>query len=486
MIFFHGFSNFIIKSIKYYLKYNKLMGNNITSLKNHKILIVEDEGLPALELKNKLKEHNYEILPIASSGEEAIETSLRTKPNLILMDIMLKGEINGIEAAKEIKKFLDIPIIYITAYGDEETLQNAKVTEPHSYILKPFEDKEVRYAMEIALYKHEMELKLKEEEKKYRSLYYKAPVAYQLLNKEGYITEVNQAWLDVLGYEKDEVINQYLGNFLISNDYHKFKENWDYYKDLGCQKTEFIMLCSDGSHLPVEFEIKSIYEENRDLKQILCIFYIISHHKDKQDKIKESLIRKEMLLEEISLHLQNNYNKILNLTNSEFREIKEKNVEHKEDIILNEIKNEELEIFQDEFAFVDFAQYVESLVEDLICSYNLDPAMDISLNIDNVLLDLNTSLSYGLILNELLKNSINNHLLNGKFCIINVDFHLDNNRFILTISDNCNNYLKMLKSQASSYKLINTLVKQHQGTIGFDENKMSEIKIIFGIGSKGR
>lgn len=456
------------------------MGNNITSLKNHKILIVEDEGLPAIELKNKLKEHNYEILPIASSGEEAIETSLKRKPSLILMDIMLKGKINGIEAAKEIKKFLDIPIIYITAYGDEETLQNAKVTEPHSYILKPFEEKEVRYAIEIALYKHKMELKLKEKEKKFRSLYYKAPIAYQLLEDNGYITEVNQAWLDALGYQRDEVIGQYLGNFLISEDYQLFKENWEIYKDLGCQKKEFIMLCKNNSYLPVEFKIKSIYDGNRDLKQILCIFHIISHYKDEQDKIKESLIQKEMLLDEINRHMQNNYDKIFNLINSEVDGIRYKNLKIKENVSSNEIEDEELGAFQDDFAFVDFAQYVKSLVDDLVYSYNLIPTLNINLNVDNVMLDLNTSLSYGLILNELLKNSIKNNLLNGKIYSINIDFHLDNDKFILTISDNFNNYPKMLESEVSSFKLINTLVKQHQGTIGFDKNKMSEIKIIFG------
>lgn len=459
------------------------MENHITDFKNPKILIVEDEGIPAIELKNKLKNFNYDILPIVSTGEEAIKTSIKTNPDLILMDIKLEGNINGIEATKEIKKNIDVPIIYITAYGDEETLQNAKKTEPHSYILKPFEEKEVRNAIEIAIYKHKRELELKEKEWKFRSLYYNAPIAYQLLNKEGYITEVNQAWLNTLGYPKNEVIGQYFGNFIISNDYNKFKENWDYYKDRGCQKTEFTLLCKDGSYLPVEFEIKSIHEGNRDLKQILCIFYIISHHKDEQDKIRESLIMKEMIIEEINHHLQNNYNKIFSLINPKSTGIEEKSTEFKEIIPPENIENNELGILQDDFAFVDFAQYVNSLVEDLLCSYNLGSTLNINLNVDNVMLDLNTSLSYGLILNELLKNSINNHLFNGKTCSINIDFQLDDAKFILTLSDTCNNYPEMMKSDISSFKLVNTLIKQQQGTIGFNENKMSEIKIIFGIES---
>ncbi|WP_414468730.1 response regulator [Methanobacterium sp. ACI-7] len=125
------------------------------------ILIVEDEGLTALELQNILKVEGYGVPFIASSGEEAIKKVIQIEPDLILMDIMLDGTITGVKAAEEIKKVLDIPIIYITAYGDKETLQNAKITEPHAYILKPFEGKEIIYAIELGLQRHEMEMKLK-------------------------------------------------------------------------------------------------------------------------------------------------------------------------------------------------------------------------------------------------------------------------------------------------------------------------------------
>ncbi len=448
-----------------------------------RILIVEDEGLTAIELKNKLKNRGYKVPSMASSGEEAIQKAIALKPDLILMDIILNGKINGIEAAKEIKKTLDIPIIYITAFGDEKTLQSAKITEPYAYILKPFDEKEVRYAIEIALYKHKMELKLKEKEKKFRLLYYNAPIAYQILNEEGYITEINQTWLDTLGYSRKDVISQYFGNFLASTDYHKFKENWNHYKDIGRQKTEFTMLCKDGSNLTVEFEIRNIYDEDNDSKRTLCTFYNISHHKNKHHKIKESLIHKEMLLEEINSHLQNNYNKIFKLINLEHTENIKENIEFKEEINQNKLNNDDLEIFQDDFAFVDFAQYVESLVEDLTGSYNLNHALDINLNIENIMLDLNTSLSYGLIINELLKSSINNIHFNENVCSINIDFHLDNNKFILIINDNYNNYPELMEAKNSSSKLVSTLVKQQHGTIGFNENKKSEIKVIFGIRS---
>ena len=112
----------------------------------------------------------YQVLGIVDNGEEAVEKAGETTPNLILMDIVLKGEMDGIEAAQEIRERYNIPIIYLTAYSDEKTLQRAKVTEPFGYVLKPFEDREIQSAIEMALYKHQMELKLKESEEKYRKL----------------------------------------------------------------------------------------------------------------------------------------------------------------------------------------------------------------------------------------------------------------------------------------------------------------------------
>ncbi len=454
------------------------MENYNSDFNNPKILIVEDECLTAMELKNNLKDCNYDILTPLSSGEEAIEVSKTTKPNLILMDIMLAGKINGIEASKEIKKFLDIPIIYLTAYGDYETLQNAKFTEPHAYILKPFNEKEIRYAIEIALHKHKMELKIKEKEKKFRLMYYKSPLAYQLLDEDGYIIDVNQTWVNVLGYSLEEVIGHNFTEFLLSADSLEFKEKWKYYKETGIQRKELILRCKDGSDLPIELEIKRIYDDDADFKH-LGIFNIISHHKYEQEKVMESLIQKEILLEEISNQLQNNFNEVHNLIKSESSEILG-NIEHKNNKSQNQTYKNKLETLKEEITFVDFAQYVESLVDDLIFSNSLDESLDINLNVDKVMLDLETSLSYGLILIEILKVSINNLFLNKKKCI-KIDFQLFNNSFILKINDDLVNYSKIMESNNSSFKLINTLVKQHQGSIGFDKNNFSEIQIIFGI-----
>jgi len=135
-----------------------------------RIMVVEDESVVGFDLKRILSNLHYDVVGIIRTGEEAFVKAFEQKPDLILMDIMLDGKMNGIETAEEIKKDMDVPIIFLTAYADNNTLQSAKLTEPYGYILKPFEDKSLQSAIEIALYKHKMESKLKESEKRYKML----------------------------------------------------------------------------------------------------------------------------------------------------------------------------------------------------------------------------------------------------------------------------------------------------------------------------
>lgn len=148
------------------------------------IMLVEDEINVAADVKNRLENMGYEVLGIFDTGEEAIEKAGELKPNLVLMDIVLKGDMDGIDAAQKIRELFDIPIIYLTAYSDEKTLQRAKVTEPFGYVLKPFEDREIQSAIEMAIYKHKMEQQLKESEEKYRKLIEKfLQVSTEILNE---------------------------------------------------------------------------------------------------------------------------------------------------------------------------------------------------------------------------------------------------------------------------------------------------------------
>ena len=122
------------------------------------ILVVEDEVLVARDIKSRLIRMGYEVLDTARKGSEAIDKSLALKPDLILMDIHLADEIDGIEAAVRIRQTLEVPVIFCTAYADEETLERAKISTPYGYVLKPFDNRELEINIEIALYKHNIEI----------------------------------------------------------------------------------------------------------------------------------------------------------------------------------------------------------------------------------------------------------------------------------------------------------------------------------------
>jgi len=139
-------------------------------MKKSRILVVEDQMLIALEIKDRLEDMGHEVIAMAKSGDKAIAFALDLKPDLILMDIKIEGDIDGIQTAEQIKKVMDIPILFLTAYADDKTLERAKLTEPYAYIVKPLDERELKSSIIIALYKSEIDKKLKDSEIKYRTM----------------------------------------------------------------------------------------------------------------------------------------------------------------------------------------------------------------------------------------------------------------------------------------------------------------------------
>lgn len=129
------------------------------------ILVVEDERVVALCLQTELQSMGYLVSDVASSGKQAIEHAKGTHPDLVLMDIMLKGDMDGLQAADHIRRRLDIPVVYLTAYEDDNTLSKAKLTEPYGYLLKPYEKRELHAAIEIAIFRHRIDSQVKATER---------------------------------------------------------------------------------------------------------------------------------------------------------------------------------------------------------------------------------------------------------------------------------------------------------------------------------
>jgi len=127
------------------------------------VLVVEDESIVSKDIQYSLKKLGYNVVGVAATGQKAIDLCGEKMPDIILMDIMLKGDINGIEASTRIKESYNIPVIFLTAYADENTLSKAKVTEPYAYIIKPFKEIDLHTSIEMAFYKHSKELEILKE-----------------------------------------------------------------------------------------------------------------------------------------------------------------------------------------------------------------------------------------------------------------------------------------------------------------------------------
>jgi CheY-like chemotaxis protein len=164
------------------------------------IMVVEDESLIAEDIRDSLEKLGYEVCQTVATGEEAVDGALDLEPDLILMDIMLQGELDGIEAAELIRKENDIPIIFLSSFADDTMLTRAKLATPLGYLVKPFENRELRATIEMALYKHradqERERLIRELEqanaeiKKLRGILPICAYCKKIRNDEGYWNEV--------------------------------------------------------------------------------------------------------------------------------------------------------------------------------------------------------------------------------------------------------------------------------------------------------
>ncbi len=172
------------------------------------ILIVEDESIVAEDLKQSLIGLGYEVPSVESSGEKALEKIKKMRPDLVLMDIVLYGEMDGIDAAKEVHDRFDIPVVYLTSYSDEKILERAKITEPYCYIIKPFKERELHINIEIAIYKHKMEKKLKESKQWLDSTIKSLGEAVISTDKEGFIKTMNPIAEAMTGWKSDEAVSK--------------------------------------------------------------------------------------------------------------------------------------------------------------------------------------------------------------------------------------------------------------------------------------
>jgi len=265
------------------------------------ILVVEDEIITAIDIQNRLINLGYNVPEIVCSGEEAIIKVNENKPDLVLMDINLNGEMDGIEASSKIHSISDIPVIYLTAYSDDITLDRAKITEPYAYIVKPFKDMELKINLEIAFYKYTMEKKLKEsyETIKEKNQWLEAVIeslgdAVIATDPDGTIILMNPIAEALTGWKRDEALGKPMANILniISE---KIDEKIEDPIEKAIRDDTFygladhtVLVTKEGVKRYVDIIGSTIKNDKNNLIGIVFIFYDITERTRIDDMMKTS------------------------------------------------------------------------------------------------------------------------------------------------------------------------------------------------------
>jgi len=234
-----------------------------------RIMVVEDESIIAEDIRESLENLGYVVPFVVSSGEKAIEEAEKNSPDLVLMDIKLKRAMDGIEAAGLMRSRFNIPVVYLTAFSGEKLLERAKITEPFGYIIKPFNERELHTNIEIALYKHEMEKKLKEKEHFISAMLESLGEAVIATDEKGIIKIMNPFAEALTGWKRDDVSGKPLSAIInvireeagktVEDPVAKVMREGNFYG----LSDNAILISKDGMKTPVDI-IGSLIKDDRD------------------------------------------------------------------------------------------------------------------------------------------------------------------------------------------------------------------------------
>ncbi len=254
-----------------------------------KILIVEDEQIVATDIKNKLSRLGYEVTAVVNSGESALEEVSKNIPDLALMDIKLEGDMDGVETAGYLREKYDIPVIYLTAFVDQNTLEGAKVTQPYGYILKPFVLKELQSNIEIAIHRSRLEKKLRQREQWLSTILHSIGDAVIVTNENEEIMFMNPVAEHLTGSVEDEVKGKNLEDVysLVVDDSidesSQVAKSYSEPESIDSLRRHSGRLIKNGTEIPIEENIAPIKDHKGDKTGSVLVFRDISELKNIQD-----------------------------------------------------------------------------------------------------------------------------------------------------------------------------------------------------------
>ncbi len=456
-----------------------------------KILVVDDEATITTHLEEKLTAMGYEVVGRASSGEEAVERAGRLRPELVLMDIVMGGRMDGIEAARLIRERWDIPCVFLTAYGDDKYIARAKNVEPLGYILKPFQDSALKACLEVALYNKKVAQRLRDSEEQWRLLAENLKDGIILGDCDGKIFFWNKGAEDIFGYKASEAMGQLLTFILPESHRQVYLKQFDRFFLTGKSEalgkwTEVVGLRKNWSKFPLELCLAPW--QIKDKVIFICLVRDITDRKKTEDGIIASLREKDRLLEEVREQIKNNLQAIYSLLDFQFEYLKGKQAlsmlkESRARLKSIALMHEKL-CNSKALARVDFATYIQNLTNRLFEAFEADrDRIRLKLSIQPAFLDIKTATVCGLITSELVANSLKYAFPGGRKGDVAIDFYQeDEHQCVLTVKDNGVGFpenLDFRTAKSLGLQIVNDLVSQLRGEIKLDRRGGTKFKISF-------
>jgi PAS domain S-box-containing protein/putative nucleotidyltransferase with HDIG domain len=257
-----------------------------------KVFVVEDETIISMGIQNVLDKFGYSVLGTATTGEEAIEKITKNQPDLVLMDIMLKGRLNGIEASRLLISRMNIPIIFLTSYSDDDMIKQAREIGAYGYILKPINERELYSSIEIALYKNEIDRKLNDKEKFVSSILENIADGIISINNDYRIEFINDSAQKLTGWASDETLNENLFDVFniveLKENVVRRKEIADFFSD-DTKKFDVTLLRKNKEEIIIECTIVPIKNYKNEIKGNIISFNNISDRKKAELELKKNV-----------------------------------------------------------------------------------------------------------------------------------------------------------------------------------------------------
>ena len=497
-------------------------------MKKAKILVVEDEAIIAKDLQFQLEEIGYDAPFIAATGEEAFKKVIENNIDFVLMDIMLKGEIDGIEAADRIRSRFDIPVVFLTAYVDDKMLERAKIIEPFGYLIKPVSERELKSTIELALYKHKMEKRIRDSESKYRTLLENLPQKIFYKDRNSVYISCNENFAKDLKIKPEEIVGKTDADFFHLKLAEKYRD--DDQRIMASGETEdineeYIL----GEEKQIIHTVKTpIKNEDGDVTGILGIFWDVTKTMQTREELRKYRTQLEYMVEERTTKLFKTNNKLNKEIASriemekkirqslEEREVLLKEVHHRvgnnmqviyglldmhSDFVGGNIYHDIFKGCQNrimsmsiihktlykskDLTHIDYHDYINRLSYRLFQSYDVsNDRVALNINVTDVSLGFDAAFPCGLIITELVSNSLKHAFPEGREGEIIISLRpSDKKEYELIVSDNgigLPENLDFRNTETIGFKILLIFAEEKlKGKIEVNRNKGTEFIIRF-------